>query len=208
MPVIAVVNPKGGVGKTTLATNIAGYFAASHRPTMLGDTDRQASSKAWLDLRPGAAAPIRTWDLEGGLARPPKGVTHVVLDTPASIHGRKLTDVLKVADKVLIPLQPSLFDILATQRFLKELRDEFDDDTRFGQTVAVVGMRVDPRTRAAEQLGRFVVESGLPVAGYLRDTQNYVHLAAHGLSLFDVPSQRVERDRATWESLLGWLNRH
>ncbi len=208
MPVIAVVNPKGGVGKTTLATNIAGYFAASHRPTMLGDTDRQASSKAWLDLRPGAAAPIRTWDVESGLARPPKGVTHVVLDTPASIHGRKLSDVLKVADKVLIPLQPSLFDILATQRFLKELRDEFDDDTRFEQTVAVVGMRVDPRTRAAEQLGRFVVQAGLPVAGYLRDTQNYVHLAAHGLSLFDVPSQRVERDRATWESLLGWLNRH
>jgi len=202
------VNPKGGVGKTTLATNIAGYFAASHRPTMLGDTDRQASSKAWLDLRPGAAAPIQTWDVEGGLARPPKGVTHVVLDTPASIHGRKLSDVLKVADKVLIPLQPSLFDILATQRFLKDLRDEFDDDARFEQTVAVVGMRVDPRTRAAEQLGRFVVQSGLPVAGYLRDTQNYVHLAAHGLSLFDVPSQRVERDRATWESLLGWLNRH
>jgi chromosome partitioning protein len=175
---------------------------------MLGDTDRQASSKAWLDLRPGAAAPIQTWDVEGGLARPPKGVTHVVLDTPASIHGRKLSDVLKVADKVLIPLQPSLFDILATQRFLKDLRDEFDDDARFEQTVAVVGMRVDPRTRAAEQLGRFVVQSGLPVAGYLRDTQNYVHLAAHGLSLFDVPSQRVERDRATWASLLGWLNRH
>ena len=81
MPVIAVVNPKGGVGKTTLATNIAGYYAAGRTPVMLGDIDRQASARAWLDLRPEAAAPIRTWDVRGSLARPPQGVTHVVLDT-------------------------------------------------------------------------------------------------------------------------------
>jgi chromosome partitioning protein len=207
MPIVAVVNPKGGVGKTTLATNVAGYFAAADRPTMLGDVDRQASASAWLDLRPGAAVPIRTWELDGRMARPPKGVSHVVLDTPAQIDARNLTDVLKVADSVLVPLQPSLFDILATQRFIEELRARFADDRRFRKTVAVVGIRVDPRTRAADQLARFVAGLGVPVAGYLRDTQNYVHLAAHGLSLFDVPAQRVERDRATWESLVEWLDR-
>lgn len=208
MPVIAVVNPKGGVGKTTLATNIAGYYAAANTPVMLGDVDRQASAKAWLDLRPGAAAPIRNWDLNGSIARPPKGVTHVVLDTPAQIEGRKLAEVVRVADRVLVPLQPSMFDILATSRFLGDLKGEFSNGRRFEDTVAVVGMRVDPRTRAAEQLGRFVGQLGLPVVGYLRDTQNYVHLAAHGLSLFDVPERRVEQDRATWQALLGWLNRH
>jgi chromosome partitioning protein len=208
MPVIAVVNPKGGVGKTTLATNIAGYYAAGKTPVMLGDIDRQASAKAWLDLRPEAAAPIRNWEINGAVARPPKGVTHVVLDTPAQIDARRLGEVVRIADRVLVPLQPSMFDILATGRFLEALRGEYRNGRRFEDCVAVVGMRVDPRTHAAEQLGRFVSQLGLPVAGYLRDTQNYVHLAAHGLSLFDVPVRRVEQDRATWQSLLGWLNRH
>lgn len=208
MPVIAVVNPKGGVGKTTLATNIAGYYAAGKTPVMLGDIDRQASAKAWLDLRPEAAAPIRNWEIKGTVARPPKDVTHVVLDTPAQIDARRLGEVVRIADRVLVPLQPSMFDILATGRFLEALRGEYRNGRRFEDCVAVVGMRVDPRTHAAEQLGRFVSQLGLPVAGYLRDTQNYVHLAAHGLSLFDVPVRRVEQDRATWQSLLGWLNRH
>jgi len=208
MPVIAVVNPKGGVGKTTLATNIAGYYASGNTSVMLGDIDRQASAKAWLDLRPDAAAPIRNWELNGSIARPPKGVTHVVLDTPAQIQGRRLSDVIRVADRVLVPLQPSMFDILATGQFLAQLKGQFTNGRRFEESVAVVGMRVDPRTRAAEQLGRYVSQLGLPVVGYLRDTQNYVHLAAHGLSLFDVPRQRVEQDRATWTALLGWLNRH
>jgi chromosome partitioning protein len=207
MPVIAVVNPKGGVGKTTLATNIAGYYAAGRTPVMLGDIDRQASARAWLDLRPEAAAPIRTWDLRGSLARPPQGVTHVVLDTPAQIDGRKLADVVRIADKIVVPLQPSMFDILATQEFLGELKRDLGAK-RFADKVAVVGMRLDPRTHAAQELGRFVTQLGVPVAGYVRDTQNYVQLAAHGLSLFDVPERRVAADRATWASLLGWLNTH
>lgn len=207
MPVIAVVNPKGGVGKTTLATNIAGFYAAGNTPVMLGDIDRQASARAWLDLRPDAAAPIRTWDLRGGLARPPRGVTHVVLDTPAQIDPRKLAEVVRLADKVVVPLQPSMFDILATGQFLQALEAEHGARA-LGGKVAVVGMRLDPRTRAADELGRFVAQLGLPVAGYIRDTQNYVQLAAHGLSLFDVPERRVEQDRATWASLLGWLNKH
>jgi chromosome partitioning protein len=208
MPVIAVVNPKGGVGKTTLATNIAGYYAAGKTPVMLGDIDRQASAKAWLDLRPDAAATIRNWEINGAVARPPKGVTHVVLDTPAQIDTKRLREVVRIADRVVVPLQPSMFDILATGRFLEALRGEYRNGRRFEDCVAVVGMRVDPRTHAAEQLGRFVSQLGLPVAGYLRDTQNYVHLAAHGLSLFDVPVRRVEQDRETWKSLLGWLNKH
>jgi len=110
-----------------------------------------------------------------------------------------------VADRIVVPLQPSMLDAIATSRFLADLRAGFPKTRRFERTVSLVGMRVDPRTRAAEQLARFVAELGVPVSGYLRDTQNYVHLAAHGLTLFDVPRQRVERDRATWEPLLDWL---
>ena len=139
--------------------------------------------------------------------RPPKGITHVVLDTPAQFSGNRLADMIRVSDRILVPLQPSLFDVLATQRFLKELSEQFGNPKKFRDTVGIVGMRVDARTKAAEQLHRFVDGLGVPVAAYLRDTQNYVHLAAHGLTLFDVPAQRVEKDRQTWRSLTAWLDR-
>ncbi|HVL58082.1 MAG TPA: ParA family protein [Burkholderiaceae bacterium] len=208
MPVIAVMNPKGGVGKTTLATNLAGYLAASSRSTMLGDIDRQQSAKAWLQLRPTGAPQIATWEMVSGAARPPKGVSHVVIDTPAQIDRKRIAEVVRIADRVLVPLQPSMFDIIATKEFLDELRRHYTNGKRFEDHVGIVGMRLDPRTKAAEELGRFVASLGLPIAGYLRDTQYYVHLAAHGLTMFDVPADRVEKDRATWEPLLGWLRVH
>lgn len=208
MPVVAVVNPKGGVGKTTLATNLAGYYATNKNKTMLGDIDRQQSAKHWLGLRPSGVAPIETWDITSDIARPPKGVTHVVLDTPAQLNGRRLADVVRVADRILVPLTPSMFDVMATQNFLNELRAEFKNGKVFEETVGIVGMRVDVRTLAAEQLGRFVGTLGLPVAGYLRDTQNYVHLAAHGLTLFDIPEVRVKQDRQTWQPLVQWISKH
>src|SRR4051812_11145278 len=114
MPVVVVANPKGGVGKSTVATNVAGYFASKGRAVMLGDADRQQSSKLWLGLRPPAAKPIVSWDVGSGqVAKPPKGTTHVVLDTPAGLHGKALRDLLGSANKVLVPLAPSVFDIFA-----------------------------------------------------------------------------------------------
>jgi chromosome partitioning protein len=207
MPVVAVVNPKGGVGKTTLATNLAGYYASKGERTMLGDFDRQQSARQWLGLRPAGVKPIDTWEMNGEIARPPRGVTHVVLDTPAQITGRRLSEVTRVADRIVVPVQPSMFDVMATQAFLDELAAALGNARKFREIVSIVGMRVDPRTRAADQLARFVGSVGLPVSGYLRDTQNYVHLAAHGLTVFDIPSQRVDKDRATWEPLLQWLGR-
>ena len=99
MPVVVVANPKGGVGKSTMATNIAGYFAGKGHGVMLGDADRQQSSHLWLGLRPPVARPISTWELaEGNIVKPPKGVTHVVLDTPAGMLGAMFKQVLQLAD--------------------------------------------------------------------------------------------------------------
>ena len=205
MPVIAIVNPKGGVGKSTVATNLAGFFAASRHPTMLGDLDRQQSSREWLDQRPSSAAPISSWDMKGGAARPPKGVTHVVIDTPAQMPVDRLSSVMRGVDKMLVPVQPSMFDIRATADFLRQLRAAMNDDDRFSQSVGIVGVRVDPRTRSAEELSRFVAAVGLPVTGYLRDTQSYVHLAAHGLTVFDVQTAQAAQDRETWRPLVEWV---
>lgn len=204
MPIVVVANPKGGVGKSTLSTNIAGYYASRGHAVMLGDVDRQQSSRLWLGLRPAAARVIATWETDADdIVRPPKGTTHVVLDTPAGLHGKRLNDVVKMADRIVVPLQPSVFDIFATRAFL----DELVHNKHAAKTqIALVGMRVDARTIAADHLHEFVDRLGVPVLGYLRDTQNYVHLAARGLTLFDVASGRVEKDLEQWRALCEWLD--
>jgi chromosome partitioning protein len=204
MPVVVIANPKGGVGKTTLATNVAGYFASQGHAAMLGDADRQQSSRLWLSLRPPAARPLATWNVGADLiVRPPRGTTHVVLDTPGGLSGWRCSDVLKIADKILVPLQPSIFDIFATRAFIDELAE-----TRRANPpqIGIVGMRVDSRTIAADKLRDFVESLGLPVLGYLRDTQNYIHLAARGLTVFDVAPGRVEKDLEQWQGICRWLD--
>jgi len=204
MTVVVIANPKGGVGKTTLSTNVAGYFASRGHAVMLGDADRQGSSQLWLGLRPANAHPVSNWEVgAGNLVKPPKGTTHVVLDTPGGLHGKRLGEVVKLADKIIVPLQPSVFDIFATRTFL----DQLAEYRRMGKVqVGIVGMRVDARTIAADQLQSFVAELGFPVLGMVRDTQNYIHLAARGLSLFDVAPGRVEKDLAQWQGLCSWLD--
>lgn len=206
MKSIMVANPKGGSGKSTLATNLAGWLARQGHHVMLGDIDRQQSSREWLRLRPAAAPRIAGWDIEPDRpARPPAGTTHAVLDTPAGLHGKKLAHVLKVVERVVVPLQPSLFDILATRNFLDALAEE--REIRNHQTfVAIVGNRVDARTRAAGELERFLGDVGLPVLAYLRDTQNYVQAAAHGVTIFDLPASRAAQDWQQWQPILDWVD--
>lgn len=200
-----IANPKGGVGKSTLSTNLAGWMARQGYKVMLGDIDRQQSSREWLRLRSPALPRIETWDIAPDRpARPPKETSHVVLDTPAGLHGKKLSQVLKLVQRVIVPLQPSLFDILATRHFLDALREE-KEIRKHHAFVAVVGMRVDARTRAAGELERFLDDLGLPVLTCLRDTQNYVQAAAHGLSIFDLPPSRAEQDWVQWQPLIDWV---
>ena len=198
-----VANPKGGAGKSTLATNLAGYFARRGGRVMLGDVDRQQSARTWLSLRPASAWPIAGWDVaHDNIVKPPKGTTHVVLDTPAGLHGRRFDEVMKLADKIIVPLQPSIFDIYATRDFLNQVLAH----RKSAQVqVGVVGMRVREHTIAADQLKAFVAQLEVPVVGYLRDTQNYIQLAARGLTLWDVAPGRVERDLQQWEPLIEWL---
>lgn len=204
MPVVVVANPKGGVGKSTLATQLAGYMASQGHAVMLGDTDKQQSSRLWLSLRPDEARPIATWDVSPDLiVKPPKGTTHVVLDTPGGLHGWRFNDVMRMATKLIVPLQAGLFDMYATRDFLDELAEK---KKLADLDVGIVGMRVQPRTIAADKLREFVDGLGLPVLGYLRDTQNYVHLAARGLTLFDVAPGRVTRDLEQWQGICHWVD--
>jgi chromosome partitioning protein len=205
MPVIVVANPKGGVGKSTLATNVAGCLAAAGQAVMLGDVDRQQSARQWLALRPPSLPRIAGWDVaHDDVVRPPRGTSHVVLDTPAGLHGKRLEAVLKIADRMLVPLAASLFDIQATHAFVNLVRQHRRaPDIELG----LVAMRVREHTRAHDQLHQYLDSLGVPVVAWLRDTQNYVQLAAHGLTLWDVAPSRVERDLEQWAALAAWVRR-
>ena len=201
-----VANPKGGSGKSTLAINLAGHLARSGHRVMLGDVDRQQSSREWLRLRPEALPKIRNWEIEPGkTAKPPKGTTHVVLDTPAGLHGRALDTVVKQVNRVLVPVQPSLFDMLATRHFLAALLEEkaVRNENAF---VAVVGMRVDPRTRSATELEHFFARFDVPVLAYLRNTQLYVQTTMLGMTIFDLTPSRAARDVEQWRPIIDWAN--
>jgi chromosome partitioning protein len=204
MTVYAVANPKGGVGKSTIATNLAGYLASQGHAVALGDVDRQESARLWLGLRAPQLAAIAPWPVEPDqVGRLPRVCRHGVLDTPAGLTGKALRGVLKRVDKIIVPLQPSVFDIFATRDFITELMAERRADDVH---VAVLANRVREHSHSAEQLEQFLGTLGVTLLGHLRDTQNYVHLAAHGLTLWDVAPSRVERDLEQWQPVLAWAD--
>lgn len=203
---VLVANPKGGAGKSTLSTNVAAHYATQGARVMLGDIDRQQSARHWLALRSPLLAPISGWDIEPDLpARPPRGTTHVVIDTPAGLRGKRLETMLRSVDRILVPVQPSIFDILATGEFLNELA-QHKRISSARVRIGIVGMRVDTRTRAAQELERFCAGLDLPVLSYLRNSQLYVQTAAHGMSIFDLSRSRAQTDREQWQPIIDWLD--
>jgi chromosome partitioning protein len=201
---VLVINPKGGSGKTTLATNLAGALAAAGRTVYLWDLDRQKSSLTWLTLRPSHASRIRRLDQRSEVAEVNKN-SWLVVDTPAGIHGKSLSEALRQAEKVLVPIQPSVFDMAATAAFLQDLAEE-KAVRKSRASVGLVGMRVDARTRAAATLEAFLAQFEFPIVSYLRDSQVYANAAFIGLTVFDLPPHASERDREQWMPVLGWLD--
>ena len=201
MRVILVANPKGGSGKTTLSTNLAGYLASTGKRVAILDLDRQKSATHWLAMRDMALP-----DIELMREGQSEDSDWLVIDSPAGLHGKSLVRALKLAHKVLVPIAPSLFDIRASQEFLAALHEE--KAVRKGHAfVGVIGMRVDPRTRAGVTLEGFMEQQELPVLTYLRNTQAYVNAAFEGKSLFDLPHHLVERELEQWQGLTDWLDR-
>lgn len=203
MKSVLVANPKGGCGKTTLATNLAGYFVNQGKTVTLCDLDRQQSSLRWMAFRD-PEAPAVSGHFAGNqvLFSLPQGTDHVVVDAPAGLQGYKLNDCLRLVDKVLIPVVPSVFDMAATEDFINSIRQEAR--TRRG-AIGIIAMRVDPRTRAAGMLEEFLSHFDIPILAYLRNTQNYVNVAAAGLSIFDAPRSKYRRDQEQWQKVLQWL---
>lgn len=205
MPVIAVVNRKGGSGKSTFAAHVAAWCARQGHAVMLGDIDRQQSSRGWLKRRDPALPLIAPWTLDQkNMLRVPTGITHVVLDTPGGLHGFELARVVMFADAVVIPVCPSVFDREAASACLAEMR-ALPRVAGGRCKVAAVGMRVDGRTSAAQSMREWAQGLELPLIGVIRETQAYVRNLERGLTLFDLPAQDVRKDLAQWASILEWI---
>ena len=203
MQSILVANPKGGSGKTTLTTNIAGYLASTGKHVALLDLDRQKSSNLWLAQRD-SSLPI-IWPLQSEREKAEQADV-LVIDSPAGLHGKNLDHAVKLVHKIVVPIAPSLFDIQASYEFLVELSEE--KAARKGRVeIGVVGMRMAPRTRAAATLEQFLAQLDVPVLAYLREAQVYVNAAFEGKSIFDIPYHVAQQDLELWVDLIRWLDK-
>jgi chromosome partitioning protein len=209
MPVIAVVNRKGGSGKSTLATHLAAYCASTGAAVMLGDVDRQQSTRTWLRQRNAvpsdARAEIVGWTVDPkSFVRPPAGIDLVVMDTPGGLTGFDLARVVMYADAILMPVCNSIFDRESAAECLAELRTL--PRVASGRCkLAVIGMRLDARTEAAEVVQTWAGKQGLPFIAALRESQAYVRCIERGLTLFDLPAAEVETDLDQWKPILNWM---
>ena len=208
MQTILVANPKGGSGKTTLATNIAGWLAGKRQRVGLLDADPQGSSSQWLARRPALFPPVAGF---AGDARRREirdvAPEWLVVDSPAGLHGEDLKDAVRRADAMVVPVSPSAFDMDATERFLAVV-GELKAVREGGVAIALVAMRVDARTRSTADLETFLGQFDLPLVTHLRDTQVYVYCARDGYSLFDLPRSRAGQDWEQWRPLTRWIARH
>jgi len=207
MSVIAVVNRKGGSGKSTLATHIAAVFANVGAAVALGDIDRQQSTRTWLRQRKasGEGTRILGWSVDAKtFVREPVGIDHVVMDTPGGLSGLDLARVVMYADAIVMPVSHSLFDRTAAAECLAELRTL--PRIQSGRCrVAAVGMRIEPRSEAAESVRAWASEQKLPLVAVLPQSPAYVRYVEQGLTVFDVPQLDVEDELAHWRPLLQWM---
>ena len=204
MLTVLITNTKGGCGKTTIATNLAGAFATAGFRTVLADCDRQRAGCGWVSRRPQAAAAVGSADWAKGVAPLPVKTERVVIDAAAGLRRRQVEELVRLADIVVLPVLPSVFDENTTRRFLG-LLDKLKPIRKDKRAVAVVGNRVRARTKSAERLDGFLAGIGQRAVTRLRDTQLYPTAALAGLSLFDMGTRRADDFLQDWRPLLSFI---
>ena len=210
---IVVINAKGGSGKTTLATNLASYYASLGTPPTLIDFDPQGYSMRWLETRSlqrpkiyGVAAyeqGIERWR-DPNLGVWPKS-KHIIVDLPAAIPPEDIFDVTYDAASILIPVLPSAIDAFSASRFIADLLLNAQIDRRDRQ-LAVVANRVRRNTRSYKMLLKFLTSLRIPLVAELRDSQNYVQVAADGMGVNEMPRYRAKADTEDIERIAAWLD--
>jgi chromosome partitioning protein len=202
---ITVLNSKGGCGKSTIATNLAVYFALEGAQVVLADFDPQRSCLDWLETRPASCAPITgVAAYNDGLRGVPRGTDIVIIDAPARCHGRELTDLVRRSETILAPVLPSTIDMKATGKFIGELM-HVGKVERKQVKIGLLANRVREHTLIFEELSDYLRRSKVPYIGSLRDAQNYVRAYTRGLGVLELPEYLAWPDWAQWEPIISWL---
>ncbi|MGB4859446.1 MAG: ParA family protein [Dokdonella sp.] len=209
MRTILVASSKGGCGKTTIATNLAAYYAIKGEATVLVDTDRQQSSQRWCAKRADMATPVlpldgtrRRWP-----ERIPEGAQRVIIDVPAGIASDELERYADHLDAIVVPVLPSVIDLEASASFLADLA-ELKAVKKGKLPVALVANRLKPWTNSSQIAVEAMRELPFPLVAHLRDSQAYVLMAGLGRSIFDYHSEAVRGHQADWLKLLKWIGKH
>lgn len=208
MQKLLIINAKGGCGKTTIATNLASYYAAHGKETALLDYDPQGSSLVWLQQRPNHLPPIYGVDAQqqshsatrSWLLKVPPSTERIIIDTPACLKGHELTQYLRGVNSVIIPVLPSVIDTHATNRFIDEILQISKINHR-PISIYLIANRVNPRTKSFQALNNFIAERKIPLLAYLRDTVNYTHASDLGVGIHELPHKKADRDRTVWTAL-------
>lgn len=202
---IMVLNSKGGCGKSTIATNLASYYATAGKKVALVDYDPQSSSMDWLERRPENQAPIAgIAGYRDGLTHLPRNSDIVIEDAPARSHGPELTDLVRHAETVVVPVLPSQIDMQASTKFLEELA-KVGKVKRRQVRVAVVANRVRDNTLIWDELDDYLYGLKIPYVAAFREAQNYIRAYTRGLGIHELPEYLAWPDQAEWEPLVEWL---
>ncbi|MDH5612071.1 MAG: ParA family protein [Gammaproteobacteria bacterium] len=205
MRTIMVLNAKGGCGKSTISTNLASYYAfEEEKKVVLADYDPQGSSMAWLEVRG------EEWPAIEGIAaykdavRPAKDTDILIIDAPARVHGKELTELVRKADTIIFPVLPSPIDMRAATNYMQELK-AVGKVVRNEVKIGVVANRVRENTIIFSELFDFINKLKVPYVATLRDTQNYIRAEERGVGIFEMAPSQVYQDLESWETLIKWL---
>ena len=199
---ILVINSKGGVGKSTLTSNLASYFSFKGR-TALCDFDRQMSGVRWLERRDGSRRKIDS--ITGWEYRGTDDFEWIIMDPPAAVTRKDLTSLIARSDVIIVPVLPSPIDIHAAADFIRDLI-VYGRIRTTQKPLAVVANRARTNTVIYDQLKSFLQSLKLPFVTSLRDSQNYIHASAQGIGIFEMDPVMVARDIEQWQPLLRWVN--
>jgi len=201
---ILVVNPKGGCGKTTIATNLATYYSVWNTSTALVDLDPQQSSMDWLRIRPDSENHIQGFNGLKGKIYPDPGTERVIYDAPARTNTAKVAKLIQLVDAVIIPVLPSALDMRVTATFVADIANKL----RANNAKAIIGVvanRAQKNYHSYHALISFLKRMDVPFVGVLRNSQNYVKAADSGIGIFEMPSNEVENDMKEWKPILHWI---
>lgn len=202
---VMVMNSKGGCGKSTLATNIATWFASDGYKVAIADYDPQRTSLDWLAMRPEDLPKISGVPaFDEGVRSVPRDTEVLVIDAPARTHGSEMNELVRRAETILVPVLPSPIDMKACAHFMAELL-ELGKVQRAQARLALIANRVRENTLLFEELDAYLGKLKVPYLTSLRQSTNYLRAFQRGMGIFELPEYLAKPDWEQWEPITKWL---